>query len=324
MKLIENERINKNILNSLKESKDLKNEYKIVKSIKLPYEDFKAENCVGELSNGKTFLITDDGSVFITKLNLKDLKNFIYNGDIEDQDTWEEILDNTVDYNIKEYILSQINPIKESESQDDYNEVKDVLGIEDGSEEEAILNDLQDRNLKDEYKALSSKDKKLYKDLLPINPEIHMSHELADEYAKMYNIDSTLLLWLANIGRHMDNLEESIEDSTKTKKGENKNMTIEQVLRKNKHINVREYDFKVYTECGNNFVVSTNGEVYLGIEALGNYKSTLQTINNRINKMPSDIPKFLKTSWLFSQQISDDEAMQLSAFLTAVYDALKH
>lgn len=186
MKLIENERINKNILNSLNklnESIDKESlKHTILSKVFSYYPDIDEE--------------TEDYFIGLSLEELiSEVKNF----------GWSDILDDLED---------ELKELDESDNQ----EVKNVLNIEDGSDEDAALDDIEARNLKDEFNSLKPKTKKLYKDLLPINPEIHMSHKLADEYAKMYNIDSALLLWLANIGRHMDNLEESFGDSTKTKK----------------------------------------------------------------------------------------------------------
>lgn len=103
-------------------------------------------------------------------------------------------------------------------------------------------------------------------------------------------------------------------------------MTIQQVLKKNEHVTILDDSFRVFTTVFtapyNNFLVYTNGDVYLRTDSSGSYKKSLQTTKDIIDKMPSDMPEFLKTPWTFSQQISDDEAEQLSKFLVAVYYAL--
>lgn len=100
-------------------------------------------------------------------------------------------------------------------------------------------------------------------------------------------------------------------------------MTIRQVLSKNENVTIVDDCFRIFTVPHNNFIVYTNGDVYLKIDPRGSYKKALQTTKDTIDKMPSDIPEFLKTSWTFSQLISDDEAEQLSKFLVAVYSALE-
>lgn len=100
-------------------------------------------------------------------------------------------------------------------------------------------------------------------------------------------------------------------------------MTIRQVLKKNENVTIVDDCFRVFTVPYNNFLVYTNGDVYLRTDSGGGYKKALQTTKDTIDKMPSDMPEFLKTPWTFSQQISDDEAEQLSKFLVAVYCALE-
>lgn len=100
-------------------------------------------------------------------------------------------------------------------------------------------------------------------------------------------------------------------------------MTIRQVLTKNENVSIVDDCFRIFTVPYNNFIVYTNGDVYLKIDSRGSYKKDLQTTKDIIAKMPSDIPEFLKTPWTFSQLISDDEAEQLSKFLVAAYSALE-
>ena len=56
------------------------NENTVVKRYEdLPYGDFKADNTIGILNNGKTFAIFDDNGVYIVNSSYKDLKKAIYN-----------------------------------------------------------------------------------------------------------------------------------------------------------------------------------------------------------------------------------------------------
>ena len=100
-------------------------------------------------------------------------------------------------------------------------------------------------------------------------------------------------------------------------------MTIQQVLKKNKNVTIVDDCFRISTVPYNNFLVYTDGDVYLRTDSVGGYKKALQTAKDTIDKMPLDTPEFLKTPWTFSQQISDNEAEQLSKFLVAVYCALE-
>lgn len=101
-------------------------------------------------------------------------------------------------------------------------------------------------------------------------------------------------------------------------------MTIQQVLKKNKNVTIEDDCFRIiFTLPYNSFLVYTDGDVYLRTDSVGGYKKALQTTKDTIDKMPSDMPEFLKTPWTLSQQISDDEAGQLSKFLVAVYCALE-
>ena len=58
----------------------ISNKNTVVKSYEdLPYGDFKADNTIGILNNGKIFAIFDDNGVYIVNSSYKDLKKAIYN-----------------------------------------------------------------------------------------------------------------------------------------------------------------------------------------------------------------------------------------------------
>lgn len=100
-------------------------------------------------------------------------------------------------------------------------------------------------------------------------------------------------------------------------------MTIKQVLKQNKNITVLDDGFRVFTIPYNNFIANTDGTVYLRTDARGDYKATVQSTKDMLDKLPANIPDFLQTSWSFSQQLSDEQAKELSKFITEVYETLK-
>ena len=89
---------------------------------------------------------------------------------------------------------------------------KEDLGIELGSDEEAKLNELQDRNFKEEFNAMSKKDKEKYKELIPVN-KTRLSSKQCKELAAKYNLDADMLYWVANIG---DKVEEGLSEEKTT------------------------------------------------------------------------------------------------------------
>ena len=91
-------------------------------------------------------------------------------------------------------------------------EAKEDLGIEPGSDEEAKLNELQDRNFKEEFNAMSKKDKEKYKELIPVN-KTRLSSKQCKELAAKYNLDADMLYWVANIG---DKVEEGLSEEKTT------------------------------------------------------------------------------------------------------------
>lgn len=89
---------------------------------------------------------------------------------------------------------------------------KKDLGIEPGSDEEAKLNELQDRNFKEEFNVMSKKDKEKYKELIPVN-KAGLSSKQCKELAAKYNLDADMLYWVANIG---DKVEEDLNEEKTT------------------------------------------------------------------------------------------------------------
>lgn len=89
---------------------------------------------------------------------------------------------------------------------------KEDLGIEPGSDEEAKLNELQDRNFKEEFNAMSKKDKEKYKELIPVN-KAGLSSKQCKELAAKYNLDADMLYWVANIG---DRVKEGLSEEKTT------------------------------------------------------------------------------------------------------------
>lgn len=89
---------------------------------------------------------------------------------------------------------------------------KEDLGIEPGSDEEAKLNELQDRNFKEEFNVMSKKDKEKYKELIPVN-KAGLSSKQCKELAAKYNLDADMLYWIANIG---DKVEEGLNEEKTT------------------------------------------------------------------------------------------------------------
>lgn len=79
-------------------------------------------------------------------------------------------------------------------------EVKNVLGIEDGSDEEAKMTEIEGRNFKDEFNALSKEEQDKYKELIPVN-QAGLSGDKSRALAKQYNLDAEILYWIANIGK---------------------------------------------------------------------------------------------------------------------------
>lgn len=88
------------------------------------------------------------------------------------------------------YDKNQIQKIEE--------DIKYDLGIEPGSDEEAQLDELTDRNLKDEFNALSKEEQEAYLELIPENGN-QISSELIEELAELSDLDKDLLYWVINI-----------------------------------------------------------------------------------------------------------------------------
>lgn len=111
---------------------------------------------------------------------------------------------------LKKKPISQQGPVDEPEIKTESKSLeegaKEDLGIEPGSDEEAKLNELQDRNFKEEFNVMSEKDKEKYKELIPVN-KAGLSSKQCKELAAKYNLDADMLYWVANIGEF--NLNES-------------------------------------------------------------------------------------------------------------------
>lgn len=90
------------------------------------------------------------------------------------------------------YDKNQVQKIEE--------DIKSGLGIEPGSDEEAKLDELQGRNFKDEFNALSKEEQNKYKELIPVN-HAFLSPEKVKALAKQYGVDEGILYWVANIGK---------------------------------------------------------------------------------------------------------------------------
>lgn len=100
-------------------------------------------------------------------------------------------------------------------------------------------------------------------------------------------------------------------------------MTIKQVLKQNENITVLDDGFRVFTIPYNNFIANTDGTVYLRTDASGDYKVAVQSTKDMLDKLPANIPDFLQTSWSLSQQLSEEQAEELTKFITEVYETLK-
>lgn len=87
-------------------------------------------------------------------------------------------------------------------------DINPYTGIELSDSEEAQLDSLLDRNLKDEFNSLSKEAQQEYLDCIPENKK-GLDRAVVNELAKRYNLDSSLLYWVVNIR------DEKIEESKK-------------------------------------------------------------------------------------------------------------
>ena len=100
-------------------------------------------------------------------------------------------------------------------------------------------------------------------------------------------------------------------------------MTILQVLQKNNNVLILNDCFRIYMSY-NNFIVNTDGSIYLNIIGNGNYKTVLQKTKTAIDNMPYNIPDFLRSNWTFQQTLSEDEVTQFNKFLNLIYETLQY
>ena len=102
----------KSLIESIQNNLNESIENKIVKDfINLPYEDFKMENTIGNLNNGKCFIVFDDNTVYVVNSNLSELKKAAYNNE-DFNDFMEQYAEPASDEDTNK-ILLEINRIKE-------------------------------------------------------------------------------------------------------------------------------------------------------------------------------------------------------------------
>ena len=105
------------------------NENTVVKNYEdLPYRDFKANNTIGTLNDGRSFAIFDDNDVYIVNSSYEELKKAIY-GDV---DSFSEFMDKNserADDKLETQILidtKKLSPEALDESLDSYSEVPKI------------------------------------------------------------------------------------------------------------------------------------------------------------------------------------------------------
>ena len=103
-------------------------------------------------------------------------------------------------YRVYDKLLGRKDYIPDPNKKTESKEVKNVLGIEDGSDEEAKMTEIEGRNFKDEFNALSKEEQDKYKELIPVN-QAGLSGDKSRALAKQYNLDAGILYWIANIGK---------------------------------------------------------------------------------------------------------------------------
>jgi len=90
--------------------------------------------------------------------------------------------------------------IEKYEIIEESDEIKTDLGTEPGSDEEAKIDEIEGRNFKDEFNALSKEEQDKYKELIPVN-QAGLSGDKAKALAEQYGLDAGILYWVANIGK---------------------------------------------------------------------------------------------------------------------------
>lgn len=103
-------------------------------------------------------------------------------------------------YRVYDKLLGRKDYIPDPDKKEESKEVKNVLGIEDGSDEEAKMTEIEGRNFKNEFDALSKEEQDKYKELIPVN-QAGLSGDKSRALAKQYNLDAGILYWIANIGK---------------------------------------------------------------------------------------------------------------------------
>ena len=103
-------------------------------------------------------------------------------------------------YRVYDKLLGRKDYIPDPNKKEESKEVKDVLGIEDGSDEEAKMTEIEGRNFKNEFDALSKEEQDKYKELIPVN-QAGLSGDKSRALAKQYGLDAGILYWVANIGK---------------------------------------------------------------------------------------------------------------------------
>lgn len=90
-------------------------EYKrtaVVKNyIDLPFDDFRASNTIGELKDGRIFMVFDDNDVHIvtSKKTIEDIKNIIYSTDEDSFNEFAEAELEECDEDLANQILIEVN-----------------------------------------------------------------------------------------------------------------------------------------------------------------------------------------------------------------------
>ena len=105
------------------------NENAVVKNYEdLPYRDFKANNTIGTLNDGRSFAIFDDNNVYIVNSSYEELKKAIYS----DVDSFSEFMDKNserADDKLETQILidtKKLSPEALDESSDSYSEAPKI------------------------------------------------------------------------------------------------------------------------------------------------------------------------------------------------------
>lgn len=123
----------------------ISNKNTVVKSYEdLPYGDFKADNTIGILNNGKIFAIFDDNGVYIVNSSYKDLKKAIYN-DVDYFDNFMSKNSERADDELETQILidtKRLSPEILDESSDKYTN-----GLVEIEEVDKFKKDLKDNQV---------------------------------------------------------------------------------------------------------------------------------------------------------------------------------